>query len=281
MSDPDELIDEEFLGGSVEKNSGRNEIKKTNSGEVKRGGRLSAALSTSGAASSAAVRNAKGKFRTFRGSTPKLDREGEREGEGVAGAEEAGEGAAPPAAGEAEGEVNPAYVALLERAKSTDLSRLDSLRFLYREGEDEEGRPLVVLVGAQVPAKSVDLSDLLLYAARTMDPIVHAPYSIVYFHTGFASDNKPAMSFLKNAYTTLSRAYKKNLKQLIIVHPSFWIKTCARVFRPFVSTKFWQKLTYISHTDELRRLLPDLTLPPVALASPDGVVAKGGGVRTR
>lgn len=42
--------------------------------------------------------------------------------------------------------------------------------------------------------------------------------------------------------------YKKNLKQLYIVHPTVWIKMTFRLFKPFLSNKFWKKLIYIEQT---------------------------------
>lgn len=39
--------------------------------------------------------------------------------------------------------------------------------------------------------------------------------------------------------------YRKNLKNLLIVHPTMWMKMVFWVITPFVSSKFWQKLVYI------------------------------------
>ena len=40
--------------------------------------------------------------------------------------------------------------------------------------------------------------------------------------------------------------YKKNLKALYVVHPSFWVKTSSKVyFQGVISPKFWFKIGYV------------------------------------
>ena len=61
--------------------------------------------------------------------------------------------------------------------------------------------------------------------------------------------------------------YKKNLKRLFIVHPSFWVKMMFGLCRPFISSKFWKKLSYIDDLAELYSFIPrsELTFPEEVL----------------
>ncbi len=123
------------------------------------------------------------------------------------------------------------------------------------------------MVAAALPAKSVDLEMVLLLAISVLDPIVEQDYVLVYVHSGLTSDNRPTFAFLKKCYKIFNRKYKKNLKRLYIVHPTFWVRTSFKLFRPFLSAKFWRKLTYIDNVEELDKTIDrsEITLPRVAL----------------
>lgn len=67
-------------------------------------------------------------------------------------------------------------------------------------------------------------------------------------------------AWLKGVYDMLPRKYKKNLKKLYILHPTFWVKSFFFFVRPFISSKFWRKVEYVKSANEVRRhqSLPDL-----------------------
>lgn len=88
-----------------------------------------------------------------------------------------------------------------------------------------------------------------------MEPYVQNDYVIVYFHQGLKEDNKPSVQFLWNAYKDLDRSFRKNLKNLYVVHPTFVIRFIWNFFKPFISEKFKNKLVYISSVEELRQAL--------------------------
>jgi Rho GTPase-activating protein 1 len=138
-----------------------------------------------------------------------------------------------------------------------------------------DGLPIVVVVASALPAKSVDLEMVLLLAISVLDPIVEQNYVLVYVHTGLTSDNRPAFAFLSKCYKIFNRKYKKNLKRLYIVHPTFWVRTSFALFRPFLSAKFWRKLVYINDVAELDKTIDrsQITLPRVALEYASGSAA--------
>ncbi|KAJ4946190.1 hypothetical protein JOQ06_023860 [Pogonophryne albipinna] len=49
---------------------------------------------------------------------------------------------------------------------------------------------------------------------------------------------------------------RKNLKSLIIVHPSWFIRTLLALTKPFISTKFSQKFQYVFSLTDLAELVP-------------------------
>lgn len=88
-----------------------------------------------------------------------------------------------------------------------------------------------------------------------IEPFVGNDYILVYFHQGIKEDNKPSAQFLWNTYKELNRDFRKNLKNLYVVHPTWFIRVLWNFFSPFISEKFRKKLVYISNLDELRQAL--------------------------
>jgi hypothetical protein len=120
---------------------------------------------------------------------------------------------------------------------------------------DTAGRPLVMVVGAHLPVKEVDLDHLLLFVIKKLDSIVSGEYALVYVQSGSSSANRPAFAWLRKCYRILNRKYKKNLKALYIVHPGFWVRTMTKLFKPFISQKFWQKLIYVEDIHDIYRFI--------------------------
>ncbi|CAG2065353.1 unnamed protein product, partial [Timema podura] len=69
------------------------------------------------------------------------------------------------------------------------------------------------------------------YLMYTLDKYVEQDYSLVYFHYGLTSKNKPSLSWLWQAYRAFDRKYKKNLKALYLVHPTNFIRVVWQLFK--------------------------------------------------
>ncbi|CAG2100445.1 unnamed protein product, partial [Medioppia subpectinata] len=95
----------------------------------------------------------------------------------------------------------------------------------------------------------------LRYLLHTLDTFVESDYTLVYFHFGLHSRNKPSIRWLWTAFRAFDRKYKKNLKALLLVHPTSFVRLLFNVFRPVISAKFGRKIHYISHLEELQAFL--------------------------
>jgi len=80
---------------------------------------------------------------------------------------------------------------------------------------------------------------------------VNSSYVLVYCHTNVKSENIPPVAWLRKCYGIFSRSYKKNLKQLYVVHPSSLVKATMHLFKPFTSSKFWAKVKYVKEIREM------------------------------
>ncbi|KAL3116153.1 hypothetical protein niasHT_004558 [Heterodera trifolii] len=129
---------------------------------------------------------------------------------------------------------------------------------------DLAGRPVIVFYAHRLPSnKNFDHYKFLRFIQFTLDKIVDSDYTIIYFHYGLRSNNKPPLKWLIQAYQLLDRRYKKNLKALYLVHPSRFIRFLWAVFQPFISFKFEQKMHYVNSLNELNSIISivNLNLP--------------------
>ncbi|TMS32143.1 hypothetical protein L596_000026 [Steinernema carpocapsae] len=117
---------------------------------------------------------------------------------------------------------------------------------------DRVGRPIIVIFAYRFPSnKTFDHQKFLRFLRFTLDKVVDLDYTIVYFHYGLRSNNKPPLKWLIQAYQMLDRRYKKNLKRLYLVHPTRFIRFAWRVFQPLISMKFEKKVQYVNFLHEL------------------------------
>jgi len=148
------------------------------------------------------------------------------------------------------------YEKYLEMAHGQTFEDIRNLQMIYRCGVDDEGRPIIVFIGARVPSKDIDLERFLLYMIQFMDPMVENKFILIFVNSQVKAANRPPLNFLQRANNIFNRKYKKNLSALYIVHPTFWVKCTLRLCRPFVSSKFWRKVTYVSHIEDLYKYVP-------------------------
>lgn len=159
------------------------------------------------------------------------------------------------------------FMAGLDPTLSTSHPFYDVARhgILQVAGDDRQGRRIFTFSCCRLPPlHQLNHQRLLEYLKYTLDQHVENDYTIVYFHYGLSSQNKPSLGWLQNAYKEFDRKYKKNLKALYVVHPTSLIKALWNIFKPLISHKFGKKVTYCSNLRELREHLQcdQLLIPP-------------------
>lgn len=123
-------------------------------------------------------------------------------------------------------------------------------------GDDKYGRKVIVISACRLPSNKMFNHDKFFkYLMHTLDQYVENDYSLVYFHYGLSSKNKPSLSWLWQIYKAFGRKYKKNLKALYLVHPTNFIKVLWQIFKPAISVKFGRKVVYVNYLHELRQHL--------------------------
>ncbi|XP_064645762.1 uncharacterized protein LOC135499051 isoform X2 [Lineus longissimus] len=100
------------------------------------------------------------------------------------------------------------------------------------------------------------MDNLFLYVISTLELLVAEDYMIVYFHGSTPRTRMPTIGWMRRCYQIIDRRLRKNLKGLLLVHPTFWLKTVILMTRPFISTKFSSKVKFIHSLKELGQAIP-------------------------
>ena len=136
------------------------------------------------------------------------------------------------------------YQNYLRRARTENFQDMANLGAFYKAGLDYVGRQIVVFVGKNFPASSMNMDKVrispppcsaywltvsfslqaIAYFIHVMESVVHKDYVLIYFHTQTESDLLPDSSFFKQLYGIVDSRYKERLAALYVVHPSWWLK---------------------------------------------------------
>lgn len=100
------------------------------------------------------------------------------------------------------------------------------------------------------------MDNLFKYVIGTLELLVAENYMIVYLNGATSRRKMPSVGWLRKCYQQIDRRLRKNLKSLIIVHPSWFIRTLLTITKPFISSKFSQKIKYVYSLSDLAELVP-------------------------
>ncbi|KAK2867372.1 hypothetical protein QQF64_023064 [Cirrhinus molitorella] len=100
------------------------------------------------------------------------------------------------------------------------------------------------------------MDNLFKYVIGTLELLVAENYMIVYLNGATSRRKMPSVGWLRKCYQQIDRRLRKNLKSLIIVHPSWFIRTLLALTKPFISSKFSQKIKYVYSLTDLAELVP-------------------------
>ncbi|KAK1072130.1 hypothetical protein LTR33_010294 [Friedmanniomyces endolithicus] len=127
---------------------------------------------------------------------------------------------------------------------------------LYRSPlPSKEGLPVYIINAAAFPdAWEVDYDSLLSYVLARLpgedELLSGTEYEVIFFAGGQpegATTEKrqgAGMGWYLQAYHVLSRATRKKLRRLYIVHPRAWVRVLIGVFGTVVSPKFKRKIVH-------------------------------------
>lgn len=138
----------------------------------------------------------------------------------------------------------------------------------------QAGRAIYILNAAAFPdATDSDYDKLLSYVLARLpseeELISGTEYEIVFFaggQEGATTEKRvgPGVGWYLHSYNALSRATRKKLQQLYIVHPRTWVRVLVGIFGAIVSPKFRRKIVHVNTLSALALQIPieTLLIPP-------------------
>jgi hypothetical protein len=185
---------------------------------------------------------------------------------------------------EADGEIYTGYLTEA-RARSDELTSLQQSTGCVSLGCRRDGLPVLLLVPhlglprvyLQGETELDMLKKVLLLFIKEADEAVKSDYVLVYgyYPLTFMSQRELVM----NTYSMLPKRYKKNIKDLYLLHPKMGVKVFLEFTKLFVSSKFSRKIHQEKNISEFQKKInhKELALPPQFLESEEkDVVGKGG-----
>ncbi|XP_010889430.2 caytaxin [Esox lucius] len=136
------------------------------------------------------------------------------------------------------------------------------LRVVTHGGYYGEGlNAIIVFAACYLPESSCEdytyiMENLFFYVISSLESLVAEDYMIIYLNGATPRRRMPGISWLRRCYHMIDRRLKKNLKRLVIAHPSWFIRTVLAISRPFISVKFMDKIRYVHTLNELSQLIP-------------------------
>lgn len=130
---------------------------------------------------------------------------------------------------------------------------------LYRSPiPSKEGRPVFILNAAAMPdTHETDFDALLPYVLARLpeedDLLKGYEYEVVFFagdgdNGATTKKHRPGWGWFLQAYHVLSRAMRKRLQKLYIVHEKAWVRILTEIFSTIVSPKFRRKIYHCMHS---------------------------------
>ncbi|KAM4690676.1 bcl-2/adenovirus E1B 19 kDa-interacting protein 2-like protein [Rhinophrynus dorsalis] len=106
-----------------------------------------------------------------------------------------------------------------------------------------------------IPNYQYVMDNLFRYIVGTLDLMVADDYMLVYLNGATPRSKIPSISWIKRCYKATGRRLKKNLKSVVIVHPTWYVKALMAIIRPFISSKFGRKVKFVNSLRDLSQII--------------------------
>ena len=98
---------------------------------------------------------------------------------------------------------------------------------------------MVVFFGSRFPDPAQhDYDYILQLCVRRLEGIVACEYVLVFFVAGMT--HRPPLLWIVKAYRTLTRNFRKNIKRLYVVHPSWWFRVVLCLMKTIAAIRYVQ-----------------------------------------
>ncbi|CAH2327151.1 bcl-2 adenovirus E1B 19 kDa-interacting 2 [Pelobates cultripes] len=127
---------------------------------------------------------------------------------------------------------------------------------------------IIVFASCYLPDSSIPdyqyvMDNLFRYIIGTLDLMIAEDYMLIYLNGETPRSKIPTIGWIKRCYQATGRRLKKNLKSVLIVHPTWYVKALLAIIRPFISSKFVRKVKFVRSLNDLSQIvsLEDVHIP--------------------
>ncbi|XP_044095121.1 bcl-2/adenovirus E1B 19 kDa-interacting protein 2-like protein [Neovison vison] len=111
------------------------------------------------------------------------------------------------------------------------------------------------LPSSSIPNYTYVMEHLFRYMVGTLELLVAENYLLVHLSGGTSRAQVPPLGWMRQCYHTLDRRLRKNLRALVVVHATWYVKAFLALLRPFISSKFTRKIRFLNSLGELAQLI--------------------------
>ncbi|KAM6219149.1 bcl-2/adenovirus E1B 19 kDa-interacting protein 2-like protein, partial [Rhynchocyon petersi] len=149
-----------------------------------------------------------------------------------------------------------------QREQRVDMTVIEPYKkVLSHGGYHGDGLNAVILFAScYLPRSSISnytyvMEHLFRYMVGTLELLVAENYLLVHLSGGTSRTQVPPLSWIRQCYRTLDRRLRKNLRALVVVHATWYVKAFLALLRPFISSKFTRKIRFLDSLGELAKLI--------------------------
>ncbi|XP_027249391.1 bcl-2/adenovirus E1B 19 kDa-interacting protein 2-like protein isoform X3 [Cricetulus griseus] len=149
-----------------------------------------------------------------------------------------------------------------QREQRVDMTTIEPYkRVLSHGGYHGDGLNAVILFAScylprsSIPNYTYVMEHLFRYMVGTLELLVAENYLLVHLSGGTSRAQVPPLSWIRQCYRTLDRRLRKNLRALVVVHATWYVKAFLALVRPFISSKFTRKIRFLDSLGELAQLI--------------------------
>ncbi|XP_031230654.1 exopolyphosphatase PRUNE1 isoform X7 [Mastomys coucha] len=149
-----------------------------------------------------------------------------------------------------------------QREQRVDMTIIEPYKkVLSHGGYHGDGLNAVILFAScylprsSIPNYTYIMEHLFRYMVGTLELLVAENYLLVHLSGGTSRAQVPPLSWIRQCYRTLDRRLRKNLRALVVVHATWYVKAFLALVRPFISSKFTRKIRFLDSLGELAQLI--------------------------
>ncbi|XP_004456079.2 bcl-2/adenovirus E1B 19 kDa-interacting protein 2-like protein isoform X1 [Dasypus novemcinctus] len=149
-----------------------------------------------------------------------------------------------------------------QREQRVDMTVIEPYKkVLSHGGYHGDGLNAVILFAScylprsSIPNYTYVMEHLFRYMVGTLELLVAENYLLVHLSGGTSRTQVPSLSWIRQCYHTLDRRLRKNLRALVVVHATWYVKAFLALLRPFISSKFTRKIRFLDSLGELAQLI--------------------------